>query len=343
MAEVYSLPQLGWRHYFQQQLTMEELESYTIARVVGQERGEVQLQTRLGRLLLPHSPSIPAMIVGDWLLLETEGRFVRLLERFSLLSRKAAGSRVTTQLIAANIDSLFIVSSMNQDFNLNRLERYLSLAHESGIEPVILLTKPDLCEDPQSYLKQAEALGPLLQTLAVNSLEVDSVQQLEPWCSTGNTVAFLGSSGVGKSSLINTLLGNQQQHTQGVRNDDDKGRHTTTNRSLHPLASGGVLLDTPGMRELQLTDCEDGVEETFSDIVGLASCCRFSDCRHQSEPGCAVREAITTGTVTERRLKSYTKLMREQALNKATLAEKRAADRKFGRYIRSVINSKRRE
>ena len=153
-------------------------------------------------------------------------------------------------------------------------------------------------------------------------------------------MVFLGSSGVGKSTLINTLLGGEIQHTQGFRADDDKGRHTTTSRSLHLLASGGVLLDTPGMRELQIADCEHGVEETFSEITNLASQCKFSDCSHQNEPGCAVRAAIEAGELNERRLVSYLKLMREQAFNTATLAEKRERDREFGRYVRSIMKSK---
>lgn len=341
MASQFSLVQLGWKPVYQQQLTPEEWEAFTIARVVEQERSELHLLSTGGMLTLPITPSMPAITVGDWLLLDDESRFLRLFDRYSLFSRKAAGTKVTTQLIAANIDIVFIVSSLNQDFNLNRIERYLALAKEAGVTPVIVLTKIDCCDRPQELIDQARSLDPLLDVAAVNSLDVDSVSHLRGWCGTGNTVAFLGSSGVGKSTLINTLLGKETQRTNTIREDDDKGRHTTTGRSLHLIPGGGLLLDTPGMRELQLAGCEQGIEETFSEIVDLAAQCKFSDCSHQGEPGCAVRAAIESGRLDERRLINYLKLMREQAFNSATLAEKRARDRELGRYYRSVLESKK--
>ena len=281
------------------------------------------------------------MTVGDWLLLDSAGRYQKLLERFSEFRRKSAGSKVDSQLIAANIDTVFVVCSLNQDFNLSRIERYLALAHEAGVEPVVVLTKADCCNDPQSYIDQVQKLDTMLAVEAVNGLDADSVEVLQPWCRSGQTVAVLGSSGVGKSTLVNTLSGDSQQLTGGIREDDSKGRHTTTSRSLRILPSGAVLLDTPGMRELQLTACEQGVEATFADINELAAQCRFSDCNHQGEPGCVVIAAINDGNLEERRLKSYQKLMREQAHNAASLAEKRASSREFGRYIHSVQKASR--
>ncbi len=343
MATQYSLSQLGWHHFFQQQLSLEEYETCTPARVVGQERSLLHLLTVNGKQELPLTPAMPEVTVGDWLLLDGEHRFHRRLERCSLFSRKAAGTRVNRQLIAANIDTVFVVSSMNQDFNLNRFERYLTLANEADVEAVIVLTRLDGCDHPEDYRLLSQSLGESLQVVAVNSLDRQSVNQLLPWCRMGKTIAFLGSSGVGKSTLINTLFGYDMQRTQSIREDDDKGRHTTTGRSLHLLPSGALLLDTPGMRELQIAECEHGIEETFSEITVLAQQCKFSDCHHQGEPGCAVRMAIEAGKLDERRLESYHKLIREQAFNTASLAARRAQDREFGRYVRSVLKSKKKE
>lgn len=339
MANTHTLFQLGWHPFFQQQLSLEEWETAIIGRVMAQQRSVIELLTNEGTLILPVTHSMPAMTTGDWLLLDSKHRFLRLLERTSLFSRKAAGTKVATQLIAANIDTVFIVCSMNLDFNLNRIERYLSLAHEAGVEAVIVLTKEDLCETPEAFIEQASAIDPMIQVVSVNALDTQSVKQLDEWCVSGKTVALLGSSGVGKSTLINTLAGHITQQTKSIREDDDKGRHTTTSRTLHLLPTGGILLDTPGMRELQLADCEHGVEETFSEIVELATHCKFSNCSHENEPGCAVREAIDEGRLDPRRLSSYRKLMREQSFNQATLAEKRARDREFGRHVRSVMDS----
>lgn len=338
MSIEFSLSQLGWRPFFQQQLLLDEWERYAAFRVFERNRSNLLVMNEAGPQILPLTPSMPPLTVGDWLLLDERGGFVRALERLSLFSRRAAGEKVAEQLIAANVDTLFVVSSLNRDFNLNRIERYLALANEAGVEAVVVLTKADLVDDPADYVDRLRAVDPLLMVEAVNALEAASAAALAPWLGEGRTVAFLGSSGVGKSTLINTLLGGGVQATGAIREDDDKGRHTTTARSLHPLPGGALLLDTPGMRELQLADCESGVEETFHEIVELAEGCRFADCSHQGEPGCAVHAAIEAGQLEERRLASYLKLLREQALNSATLAEKRQRDRDLGRFYRSVLN-----
>ncbi len=341
MTNQYSLSQLGWKHFFQQQITLEEWDDFTFARVIGLERTVFHLLNINGKKDLPITSNMPDITVGDWLLLDDTNRFQRLLERSSLFSRKAAGTKVDTQLIAANVDTVFIVSSMNMDFNLNRIERYLALANEANANPVIVLTKQDCCDHPQDYLSRVQRLNPLLEVVTVNSLDENSVEQLKTWCSTGETIVLIGSSGVGKSTIVNTLVGLETQLTHSIREDDDKGRHTTTGRSIHFLASGGMLLDTPGMRELQIVNCEYGVEETFPEILKFARQCKFSDCKHDSEPGCAVKKAIEAGGLDKRRLASYQKLLREQAFNAATLVEKRERDRVFGRYVRSVMDSKR--
>ena len=341
MLNMSSLSQLGWKPYFQQQLTLEEWENATVGRVVSQERDLIHVQTSESKKPIRVSKNMPEFSVGDWIVLDSSGVFIRLLDRFSLFSRKAAGTKVSTQLIASNIDTVFIVSSMNQDFNLNRIERYLALANEAGVETVVVLTKLDTCKHPDQYVDQVNEMDPFLEMVTVNSLDPESVCKLDGWCIEGKTVAFLGSSGVGKSTLINTLLRENVQQTYVIREDDAKGRHTTTSRSIHILPSRGLLLDTPGMRELQLADCEQGIEETFSEIAELAKQCRFKDCQHENEPGCAVRTAIESSDLDKRRLSNYLKLIKEQELNTATLAERRARDREFGRHLHAYKKSKR--
>ena len=334
-----TLDQLGWRPFFQQQISLEEWE-YPVARVITQYRNRLELLNEKGNSDLDLLPGMPAITVGDWLLLTPQGEFCRLLERLSLFRRKAAGSKVAEQLIAANVDTLFVVTSLNEDFNLSRIERYLSLANEAGAEPVVILSKADLCEDPETFRQQVQALDSLLAVETVNCLDANVIQKLSPWCVAGSTVALMGSSGVGKSTLVNTLLGRAVQLTGSIREDDSKGRHVTTGRSLHMIPTGGLLMDMPGMRELQLADCGDGVTSTFADITTLSAQCRFADCRHGSEPGCAVQGAISSGELDARRLRSFQKLMREQAFNSATLAEKRARDKQFGKMIKDHLSDK---
>ena len=335
-----TLAQLGWRPFFQQQLRLEQWE-YPVARVIAQHRNRLDLLGEAGERGLDLHPDMPEITVGDWLVLSPEGNFDKLLERQSLFQRKAAGSKIGEQLIAANVDSLFIVTSLNDDFNLNRIERYLSLANDVGAVPVVILSKADLSADPEKFCHQVQALDSLLMVVTINCLDADEVHKLSPWCKTGNTVALMGSSGVGKSTLVNTLLGKTVQTTGAIREDDSMGRHVTTGRSLHRIPQGGLLLDTPGMRELQLADCDVGVNTTFADITSLAKQCRFGNCQHDSEPGCAVQNSIGRGELEARRLSSYQKLMREQAFNSATLAEKRARDKNFGKMIKAHLSDKK--
>lgn len=337
MSSHFSLTSLGWQPFFQQQLTLDEWDSAVPARVMEHHKSEYQLLTEAGYQTLAITHSTPSLTVGDWILLSNEGRLLRALERKSAFRRKAAGSKVAEQWIAANVDTAFIVCSLNDDFNLNRIERYLSLVHEAGAEPVVVLSKLDLCDDPDGLRAKVQKLDNRLCVEAVNSLDADSASQLLPWCETGKTIVMLGSSGAGKSTLTNGLLGEEKQSTGAIREDDDKGRHTTTRRSLIPMQHGALILDTPGMRELQLADCEEGVAAAFADIEALSAECRFSDCKHDNEPGCAVRQAIENGTLEERRLRNYRKLLREQALNGASLAERRAGERKLTQHYARVL------
>lgn len=340
MSNFTSLANLGWQPFFQQQLSLDEWDDAVPARVIEQHKSEVVIATGSDIFTVPLLHSMPDFIVGDWLLLDNNRRFIRLLDRKSCFLRKAAGSNLKKQLISANIDTAFIVCSMNDDFNLNRIERYLSLVNESGAEAVVVLSKSDQSDAgdvPNTFVDQVQALDALLFVEAINCLDAGSVSTLSPWIKEGSTIAVIGSSGVGKSTLVNTLQGDGIQSTGGIREDDSKGRHTTTARSLIVLASGGLILDTPGMREIQLVECRDGISATFSDIERIASNCRYCDCQHESEPGCAVREAIEAEELEQRRLDNYQKLLREEAINSASLSERRASDKALGKFYKRTL------
>ena len=346
MSTCFTLPQLGWRGFFQTQLSFEELETFHPVRISEQHKNQYNYLSAQGEGILVIHHDMPAMTVGDWVLLNEEGQFERLLERQSHFYRKASGAKVNAQSIASNVDTVFIVASLNDDFNLSRIERYLAITHEAQSDPVVVLTKADLCDDTDSYIEQLRKIDHHLMIEVVNALDSQTLNGLQSWCKSGKTIALLGSSGVGKSTLVNTLKGLTSKDatasaTQGIREDDSKGRHTTTSRQLHFLPEGGLLLDTPGMRELQLADCEDGIQHTFSDIAELAKGCRFTNCQHQGEPDCAVNAAIDDGDLELRRLQSYHKLIREQAFNSATLAQKRETDRSTTKFHRNVQNDMR--
>ncbi|WP_367646393.1 ribosome small subunit-dependent GTPase A [Ruegeria arenilitoris] len=266
----------------------------------------------------------------------TRPRSSRVLERTSLIKRRAPGTDRQEQLIAANIDTAFIVTSCNQDFKVARLERYAALALEARMTPVIVVTKTDLVTDPQNYIDAARAVSDMIDVVAFDARGDAPRTKLLPWCKPGKTVAFLGSSGVGKSTLANALLESQSIETQTIREDDAKGRHTTTRRELHAMPNGCLVLDSPGMRELQLTDAAEGINDLFADIQELAAQCRFKNCQHDSEPECAVLKAIDEGVLDSDRLRRWRKLMAEDAFNSASLAERRSRDKAFGKMVRGV-------
>jgi len=338
MSNFTSLTGLGWQPYFQQQLSLDEWDGTIPARVIEQYKSEVTVATESDVFNIALLATMPEMVVGDWLLLDSQQHLLRVLDRKTCFSRKAAGSKLKRQLISANVDSAFIMTSMNDDFNLNRIERFLSLVNESGADSVIVLSKSDQSEFPESYIAQIQELDPFLMVEAINCLNAESVKKLSPWIKQGTTIAVLGSSGVGKSTLINTLLGKERQSTGGIREDDDKGRHTTTRRSLISLDAGGLILDTPGMREIQMADCKEGIATTFADIEAYARQCKFSDCQHQTEPGCAVQKAVDSGELDQRRLNNYLKLLREEALNSASLSERRSKDKALGKFYKHTLS-----
>ena len=319
-----SLEALGWKEPFQRAFSAMEAEGYTPARVMLQERELYSICGAQGEYLAEVSgrfrheslgpQDYPA--VGDWVAVrpaQGEGRAAIhcVLPRLTKFSRRAAGERTEEQVVAANVDFVFLVSGLDGDFNVRRIERYLTAAWESGASPVVVLNKADICDDPSARADEVDAVAIGAPVHVVSALTGDGIDIFKSYLRAGRTVAFLGSSGVGKSTIINALLGRAVQEVQAVREGDQRGRHTTTRRQLFVLEGGGLLLDTPGMRELQLWDGSEGIEASFDDIVQLASLCRFRDCRHESEPGCAVLEAVEAGELDAARLESYHKLQRE--------------------------------
>jgi ribosome biogenesis GTPase len=320
------LVELGWTAFFGDQLVPGDADP---VRVMAVHRGKIAVAgpvfdgfVRPSVAQAETEEDQPA--VGDWALLDPETlQMTRILRRANLFKRLAPGHARKVQLIAANIDTVFIAASCNEDFNLARIERYLVLAREIGVHPVLVLTKADLTATADRYADAARGLQAGLDVAVVNGRDAQSVAPLQRWCTAGQTVAVLGSSGVGKSTLINTLLGSDDIATQAVRSADGKGRHTTTVRQMHRMAGGGWLVDTPGMRELQLTDATAGLAHVFENIHQIGAGCRFSDCSHSVEPGCAVRDALADGTLDAAQFARWQKLTAEEAENTTSLAQRR--------------------
>lgn len=321
------------------------------ARVVVEERGVVHVATADGEAVatlagrLRHEadvdPEVRLPAVGDWVALSgsaADGPVVHgVLPRVSAIVRRAPGDHARpTQVLAANVDVAFLVTSLNRDFNLRRLERYLAVAWESGATPVVLLSKADLVDDVAGMCLAAEATAPGTEVVAVSAVSGAGIEAVRSHLRPGRTVVFLGSSGVGKSSLVNALAGAPLLATAAIREDDARGRHTTTRRQLLQLGDG-IVIDTPGLRELALAD-GDGLAETFDDLEAVARTCRFSDCRHDGEPGCSVGAAIAAGELSSERLTAYRKLEREARRTElaANPVARKAARRRWSAMIRNV-------
>lgn len=323
MAE-HALAQFGWSDLFAGLFEAQAKSGHRPGRVVFEDNLGFRVQTESGELFatlsgrLRHEAAaredLPA--VGDWVTLkisEAEKRAViqTVLPRRSRFARKVAGARTEQQIVGANIDIVFLVTSLNQDFNLRRIERYLTLAWESGAQPVVVLSKADVCENIEGMVAEVRGIAREVPIHVVSVVSEEGLDSLAAYLRYGQTIALLGSSGVGKSTLINFFVGFQRQRVKKVREQDDRGQHATRHRELILLPQGGLLLDTPGMRELQLWEGGEGVQATFADIEELARHCFFGDCQHESEPRCAVRTEQTEGRLDSERLASYLKLQSE--------------------------------
>jgi ribosome biogenesis GTPase len=318
------LDDLGWNHAFEREFETHRADGLAPARVTQEQRGQYTVRQEAGEIAAVLSgrlrnaavlrEDLPA--VGDWVAVRPGGEgglavIDAVLPRKSAFTRRAAGRVEEAQVVAANVDFVLLVSGLDGDFNLRRIERYVTLAWESGATPVVVLNKADLCEDVATRVAEVEAAAAGIDVIAVSAHTGAGLDMLRALMKPGRTLALLGSSGVGKSTLVNALLGDARLKTAAVREDDSRGRHTTTHRELIVAPEGGMVIDTPGMRELQLLADEDSLERAFDDVAQLAASCKFRDCTHEAEPGCAVRAAVESGHLDRDRWDSFLKLRRE--------------------------------
>jgi ribosome biogenesis GTPase len=345
---------LGWSPFFENQLTSDDRSRYSVGRVLEErkncyvlliEDGREVLASLAGKMKHEASGRGELPTVGDWVCAsvnhgEGRGTIHRLLERRTKISRKGAGFVTDEQVLAANVDTVFLVNALNQDLNLRRIERYLALALESGTRPVLLLTKADLCEEPAEAVAEIERMAPFASVHVVSALTGSGLGALAAYFGPGQTSVLLGLSGVGKSTLVNRILGEERQEVREIRSRDNRGRHTTTSRQLIFLPEGGMLIDTPGMRELQLWDAEQGLSQMFPDLEEAAKLCRFTDCGHQAgTPGCGVQAAVESGALPPDRVASWSKLRRERAFLK--LKKNKKAQSELEKKLRPVMRARK--
>jgi ribosome biogenesis GTPase len=339
-----SLEAYGWSDAFRASFDALEKGGLEPARVVLATRSSCRVVTATSELAAPvagrlrREGSSPA--VGDWVAVDPEARLVDVLPRRTKLSRKAAGKTTEEQVVAANVDRVFVVMGLDADFNVRRVERFLSTVWESGARPVVLLTKLDLCPEADARKEEVEDVAPGVDVLALSSVDGRGLEELEAHLVPRETSVLVGSSGVGKSTLINRLLGREQQRTREVRRGDGRGQHVTSHRELFVLPGGALLVDNPGIREIQLWGGDESLDRAFEDVALLARSCRFRDCTHRTEPGCAVTAAAESGALSPERLESYRSLERE--LRYLHLRQDESAQREEKRKWRAIHRELRR-
>jgi len=344
-----TLQELGWNSFFEQKFAPFQAKGFEVGRVAIENRGSYLVYTPqgdfqaeiAGKLQFKAASAVNLPKVGDWVVMSTfpqNGKAIihELLPRQSKFSRRAPGRNASEQVMATNINVIFVMQSLDGDFSPRRLERYLAMIYEGGITPVILLSKSDLCEDVPAKIVAATFVAPGVEVWALSPQLDEGVDKVRQYLKHGLTFALIGSSGVGKSTLVNRLLGQEVQKTAEVRASDSKGRHTTTHRELILLPEGGLLIDTPGMRELQLWEGHEGITETFNDVEDLVKQCRFSDCGHTNEPGCAVLAALAKGELSQSRYQSYLRLQRERAILEQSEADRRRKAKDFKRLTKQI-------
>lgn len=350
-----NLSDLGLTKEISEHLADNSLTDFTIARVICEYRERYIVSTGVnqyeaeitGNLRFSAHSRADFPAVGDWVAVKTYDSDLaiihKILPRKSTLERQMIGKPGEKQIISANIDVALIVQSIDNNFNINRLERYLTICHSAGIEPVLVISKTDLStkESINNALNKLNARHSNVKHILLSNTTKDGLDQVVGFIKKGKTYCVVGSSGVGKSSLINNLLSKNILKTREISQSTKKGRHTTDHRELFILENGGIIIDTPGMRELGLTDDTEGIETTFNEIHNLSLKCKFPDCKHLTEKGCAVREALENGIIDKKSLENYRRILREQEHFQSTVAEKRKKDRQFGKMVKNVVKEKK--
>ena len=351
------LESIGFSDWFKSRADDEKIAAHGVARIVSVHKdsytvtkgGEEIFAELSGNLLHCTESASDLPTTGDWVYADfydddTHAIIYGVFPRKTLLKRKTAGKLVDFQLIAANIDVAFIIQSLNENFNLRRLERYLVMVNEGGIEPIILLSKCDLIpkEEVNEIKKKVLDIAPNTTVIEFSNLDGENIDSINNLLISKSSYCLLGSSGVGKTTLLNSIIGNDKYETKSVSKIQSKGKHTTTSRQLVRLESGAMIIDTPGMRELGSMSVDDGLDETFSEIFELSQMCKFTNCSHSNEKGCAILAAIKTGELSEQRYQNYLKMKKESDFNQMSYLEKRKKDKNFGKFVKLVMKNKQR-